>query len=191
MSLNEEQNLIKICQNGDLSAFSGLYSLYLDKIYRFIYYRIGHKETTEDITSQVFLKALKNIALSDFSNNNFSAWVYKIAYNLIVDYYRSNKKTIEIEKVFDLSTNLDLLDELDKSKKVKIIKDSLTYLSPKQKDVLIMRVWDELTYKEISEINGESEASCKVAFSRALVKIKENLPLEYFVLLIILNIIKN
>lgn len=191
MSSQEELNLIKDCQNGNLASFSKLYDLYLDKIYRFIYYRVSHKETAEDLSSQTFLKALKAIDSADFSEKNFSAWIYKIAYNLIIDYYRSDKKEMELDKVLNLSTKGSLLEEADKNRKIELIKKAMTFLSPKQRDVIIMRVWDELTYKEISAISGNSEENCKVIFSRAVLKLKESLPVEYFVLLFVLNILKN
>jgi RNA polymerase sigma-70 factor (ECF subfamily) len=191
MSSQEELSLIRDCQNGNLASFSKLYDFYLDKIYRFVYYRVSHKETAEDLSSQTFLKALKAIGSADFSEKNFSAWIYKIAYNLIIDHYRSDKKEMELDKVLDLSAKENLLEEVDKNKKIELIKKAMTCLSPKQRDVVIMRVWDELSYKEISGISGDSEENCKVIFSRAVSKLKENLPIEYFVLLFALNILKN
>ncbi len=191
MSSQEELNLIKNCQNGNLSSFSDLYDSYLDKIYRFIYYRVSHKEIAEDLSSQTFLKALKAIDSADFSEKNFSAWLYRIAYNLVIDYYRSDKKEMSLEKVLDLSTKNNLTEEVDKKRKIELIKGAMKFLSQKQKDVLIMRVWDELSYKEISEISGDSEENCKVIFSRAVLKLKQNLPVDYFILLLILNILKN
>lgn len=191
MSSQEELNLIKQCQEGDLAAFSGIYDLYLERIYRFIYYRVSHKETAEDLSSQTFLKALKAIESADFSSKNFSAWIYKIAYNLIIDYYRADKKEMNLDKILDLSSSDDLLSQADKELKLDLIKKAMEFLSPKQKDVLIMRVWDELSYKEISLISGESEDNCKVIFSRSINKLKENLPLEYMALLLLFNILKN
>lgn len=191
MSSQEELGLIKDCQNGNLASFSRLYDFYLDKIYRFIYYRVSHKETAEDLSSQTFLKALKAIDSADFSEKNFSAWIYKIAYNLIIDYYRSDKKEMELDKILNLSTKENLLEEADKNRKIELIKKAMSFLSPKQRDIVIMRVWDELTYKEISAISGNSEENCKVIFSRAVLKLKENLPVEHFALLFVLNILKN
>ncbi|PKM91155.1 hypothetical protein CVU82_03840 [Candidatus Falkowbacteria bacterium HGW-Falkowbacteria-1] len=190
MNMQEEQKLIEKCQNGDFSAFSGLYDAYLSKIYRFVYYRVSHKETAEDLSSQVFLKALKAIGSADFSEKNFSAWLYKIAYNLLIDHYRGNKKDIDLEKAFNLSSDSDLMLDVDKKQRIETLKKAVNILSPKQRDIVIMRVWDELSYKEISVINGDSEDSCKVSFSRSLNKIKESLPLEYFILIFLLNILK-
>lgn len=190
MSSQEELTLIKQCQNGDLSSFSYLYDLYLEKIYRFIYYRVSHRETAEDLSSQTFLKALKSISSSNFSGKNFSAWLYKIAYNNVIDHYRSNKKEMDLDKVFDLSSDENLPEQTDKNQRIDLIRKATEFLSPKQKDVLIMRVWDELSYKEIALISGDSEENCKVIFSRAVDKLKDSLPLEYFVLLLLLNLFK-
>lgn len=186
----EELSLIKNCQSGDLSSFSVLYDFYLDKIYRFIYYRVSHREVAEDLSSQVFLKAIKAISSADFTDRNFSAWLYKIAYNLIIDHYRSEKKDINIDDVINYFSGQDLLLEVDKNRKVELIKEAMNFLNAKQKNILIMRVWDELSYREISNITGDSEANCKVVFSRTVSKLKDNLPIEYLFVLLIFNILK-
>ena len=98
---SKEQKLIKDCLGGDLKKFGGLYELYIDKIYKFIYFKTHHKETAEDLVSQTFFKALENIKGFDPSKGKFSSWLYRIARNCVIDYYRTKKAKIDIYDTWD------------------------------------------------------------------------------------------
>ena len=90
---DRERKIISECKAGQSEAFSQMYDLYVKKIYKFIFYKTFHTQTAEDLTSEVFYKALKNIDKFDFKYK-FSTWIYKIAQNAITDYFRTYKKTI-------------------------------------------------------------------------------------------------
>lgn len=182
-----EQELILNCQKGDSSAFSELYNNYFEKIYRFIYYKTTHKETCEDITSLTFTKALEKINSFDSSSGYFSAWLYKIARNNIADYYRSRNETVNIEDNFMFTDNQKLEDKINDKQQLDKIKEKLETLNPQQKEIVIMRVWNELSYKEISQIVGKSEASCKMTFSRAIKQLKISLALLIIFISLFIN----
>ncbi|MEK9181005.1 MAG: sigma factor [Patescibacteria group bacterium] len=78
---NSESELIIACQKGELENFGQLYDQYIDKIYRFIYYRTRHKETAEDLTAQTFQKALEGVCGYNAGRGRFSSWLYQIARN--------------------------------------------------------------------------------------------------------------
>jgi RNA polymerase sigma-70 factor (ECF subfamily) len=183
-----EEKAIENCKAGQLDDFEILYDKYFQKIYAFIYYRVGHRETAEDLTGLAFMKAIENI--NKFKVGTFSSWLYKIARNNVIDHYRTDKSKlhVDINDAFGLGCLDQGLSTLDNTVVVAQIKEFLESLPTLQRDIILMRVWDELSYKEIAEIVGKSEDSCKMAFSRAIGKVRA----EFAVVLLIalVNLIK-
>lgn len=182
----KEIKIIKACQKGNLSEFSYLYDTYIDKIYQFIYYRVQHKETAEDITSRVFMKALDKIKSFKTDKGTFQAWLYQIARNSVIDNYRTSKQEIDITNIWDLASDEDVVRDIDVKDKLAQVDKYLSELKPEQREILIMRVWQGMSHKEIAEVLGKSEASCKMIFSRTINKLREEMPLALF-LTILLN----
>lgn len=162
------------CKKGDLAKFAHLYDAYIKKIYNYIYYRVQHKETAEDLTSHCFMKALENISKFDEKKGTFSSWLYKIAKNLIADHFRTFKKIADIEDIWDLSGNEDIEIDADTRMKVEKVKNYLQKLKPAHREIVIMRLWDDLSYKEIAAITGKNEGNCKMIFSRAVAEIRKS-----------------
>lgn len=182
---HNEQNLIAICQRGDKEAFGILYDKYVKKIYNFIYYKTYHKETAEDITSIVFTKALENIKNFDIEKGFFSAWLYKIARNSLIDHYRKYRNESNIDDILDLSSPHDLKKEVERSLGLGKIEAYLKNLSSIQRDIIRLRIWEDMSYKEISQILDKTEDSCKMAFSRAIKKLRDDMPLVLLLLLLL------
>lgn len=170
---------------GDQEAFSSLYNLHVKRIYDFLFFKTFNKELAEDLTSQVFLKVLKSI--KNFSSDNFSAWLYTIARNILIDHYRSHKETKNIDDCWDLLADADVLKEVSDSIALEKISKIMKSLSTIERDLLLMRLWSDLSFKEIAQILGKNEGAVKVAFARALNKLREKI--EPTLLLIILSII--
>lgn len=181
----EEQNILNECRKGNLKQFGSLYDKYVKKIYDFIYFKTFHKETAEDLASQTFLKAVENVQKFNPDKGTFSSWLYCIARNTVIDYYRTHKVEANIEDIFDLAEENDILGDLDRKANLEKVKSHLAGLTPEQREVLIMRVWQEMSYLEISEVLGKSEESCRVLFSRTLMKLKQEIPLAIFILLLL------
>jgi len=177
-----EQEIIEQCKKGNLREFEKLYDSYFEKIYRFIYYRTGHKETAEDITSQTFIKALEKIQGFDLGRGTFSAWIYCIARNKVIDHYRTRKSELDISGVWGLGK--DPNPDIEARNRLREVENYLKKIKKEQREIILMRVWDGLSYKEIAEITGKSEANCKMIFSRSIGKLKE----EIVLLLILLSI---
>lgn len=192
MTTQTSDNLTAIaCQKKDLSQFSFLYEKYVKKIYNFIYYRTFHKETAEDLTSKVFIKALENINKFNPQKGKFSSWLYQVARNIVIDYYRSQKQELNFEEFWGIASNQNLSASLDQKQAIEEIKTYLQKLDSLQRDIVIMRLWDELSYKEISQIIGKSEAACKMCFSRVMQSMRKELSVYAIVILFVLSIIKN
>lgn len=181
---NKELALIKACQSGDSEAFGQLYDQYFKKIYTFIYYKISQKEITEDLVSDTFTKALYSINKFKIDKGTFSAWLYRIARNTVIDYYRISKQTYSLDNAIEMGIENNFANDMDVAIQLNEVKDKLSQLSEQQQEIIILRVWEQLSYKEISEIIGKSEASCKMAFSRGIKELR--LSLSVLLLLAIL-----
>ncbi len=180
----EEKEIVAQVQNGDSEKFGVLYDRYIKKIYDFVYFKTNHKETAEDLVSIIFSKALKNIDKFD-NKGTFSSWIYRIARNTVIDYYRTKKSNANIEDVWDLADDSNIEIDLDSKQKLTEVKKYLSKLKSEQRDIIIMRVWQEMSYKEIAEIVGKSEANCKMIFSRVMKELREEMPLGLFILFLL------
>ena len=174
MEIDDSQN-VQACQEGNHEGFGKLYDKYVEKIYNFVYYRIQHKETAEDLSSLIFTKALEKINSFNASKASFSTWLYRIARNSVIDYYRTNKPTDDIEAGYEISFKQNIEAEIDAKAQLEKVKKYLNTLPERQRDIILMRVWDGLSHQKISEILEISEGNCKMTFCRAMEKLRTEL----------------
>src|SRR5437899_2687904 len=92
-----EKSVIQQAKQGNEQAFGQLYELYFEKIYKFIFFRVSHKEIDEDLAEEVFIKAWTSI--KTVKEESFSGWLYQIAKNKVIDHYRQKKTIIDIEEI--------------------------------------------------------------------------------------------
>ena len=90
--MQDEESLVRRAQQRDEDAFTQLYEVYFDRIYRYVAIKIGNKADAEDMTQQVFLNALQSISSFKWRGISFSAWLFRIAHNQVVDYLRKKTK---------------------------------------------------------------------------------------------------
>lgn len=164
--------IIEACVAGESDRFGELYDSYAQKIYSFIFHKTLHKETAEDLTSQTFLKALQKLSTFDPQKSQFNTWLFTIARNTVFDFFRSHKNTDDIDDVWDLDSGDDLTQNTDKILEQEKLRERMKALTPEQREILTLHFWQDLSYREIGEILGKTEASVKVASSRAVKKLK-------------------
>ena len=168
----------------DPKAFEAQYDAYVRKIYKYVYYRTQHRETAEDLTSQVFLKAFDKLAGFDESRGTFSAWIYGIARNALTDHYRASRDTVDIDDVWDLHSDEDIVRDVEARERVEKLRPYLQALPKDQRELIILRLWDGLSYAEIAEVTGRSEAACKMAFSRTVARLRKDVPAAILLLML-------
>jgi len=177
--MKEESELIEKAKNRDPEAFGLLYDQYLPAIYRFILLKISDKVTTEDLAHQVFLNAWQNIENYKTQGFPFSSWLYRIAHNAVIDYYRTEKKHFNLESVEEMAASNNLEGKIDQEFELKLIKTAIKELSSEHQSIIIMKFVEGLTNKEIAVALGKSEGSIKVAQHRSLKIIKKIIDGKY------------
>jgi RNA polymerase sigma-70 factor (ECF subfamily) len=172
----DDQALVVAYQEGDTNAFGVLYDRYIKKIYTFIYYKTFDAATAEDLTSTTFFKALEKIDTLDLTRGSFATWLYRIARNTVIDHYRKHHFDAQSgEDVFDLSEENRAPHDLDARHALGVVEEYLSKLTPAQREIITLRIWEERSYKEIAEIVGGTEGSVKMAFSRTIRALRHDL----------------
>lgn len=172
-----ERDSIAACQEGRLDAFDALYTAYVDRIYAYLSRRIFSREVAEDLTSITFMKALEGIRSFDPARGTFQAWLYRIARNNLIDHYRDpSRQTQDIETAWDLPGDEFASHAASLAVDATLLHAALSHLSPLQREVVRLRVWDGLSYADIAALTGKSEGNCKVLFCRALKDLRNHLP---------------
>lgn len=167
------ENLLTKAKKGETAAFGEIYNLFFKRIYTFIYYRVSHKETAEDLTEEVFLKAYTKLS-SVKAAKSLEAWLYQIARNLVVDYYRGKKEQFGLEAVENSLVYEDtVLDTLNFNHQQTIINQLLRNLPEDYQQVIRLKFFENLSNEIIAELTGKSEGAVRVIQFRAITKLKK------------------
>lgn len=165
--------------------FEAVYTDNIDAVYKYLYRRTLVKEIAEDLTSITFMKALENFRSFDPSKGAVRAWLYRIARNSLIDHYRHpSRSTVSIENVWDLPSDELTTLAAERAIDAKAVHEGLSKLKPLQRELVLLRMWEGLSYKEISVILGKSEGNCKVLFSRTIAELRKTMPLSVLLLLL-------
>ena len=173
--LNEEEVIRKSQQNPQ--EFRVLYEKYYRLIFLFILHRVGDKETTADLTSQVFLKALLNISRYDFRGLPFSAWLYRIAINECNDLFRRTKRArlVVLEDHAAEELYEEMFEHDEKDELIRRLPVALEQLKPAELQLIELRFMEKRQFKEVAHILGITENYAKVRVYRILEKMKKSL----------------
>jgi RNA polymerase sigma-70 factor (ECF subfamily) len=170
MPLANERQLVLQAQDGNSEAFGQLYDAYMERIYRFVYFRVEDQQTAEDITSQVFLKAWSNLDRFQFSRTPYLAWLYTIAHNAVIDHYRTRKVTTALDDVqLSQPDHSELVEnEIDLTAEMQSVKTALQSLTDDQQKVLTLKFIEGMSNNEIARHLGKREGAIRALQMRGL-----------------------
>ncbi len=165
--------LIQRAKHGDKQAFGTLYQMYLDRIYRYIFFKTRQNRTlAEDLTSEVFVKAWQKIdtfgkSLPAGRQGSFQAWLYTIARNTLIDHIRSIHTHVVLnENIPDEKETIE--ESVDQKMTIEKVMQCLDSLTTEQREIIILRFVNDLSYKEIVHIIGKKEEAIRAMQYRAL-----------------------
>lgn len=166
-----ERELILSFQQGKYTSFEVLYKENFLKIYRYLFYKTNwNKELTQDLCSETFLSAFEGLDRFQINEkSNFSWWILSIAHHKLVDYLREKERDLLALNENIVSSNEDtLLNHLELQEETKKILSFLEELGKEKKEIIIMRIREELSYEEIAPLLWKSEEACRQLFSRTM-----------------------
>lgn len=173
----DEAGLISAAQS-DPEAFGALYERHVARIYNYIFYRTGNASEAEDLTARVFMRAQHNIPNFRDMGLPFSAWLYRIAHNLVANWHRDNQRRNEIS----LDDDIKLVQKGDQpestiidSQEMDHLLQAIRRLSPERQQLIILKFVEDMSNSEIGVIIGRSEGAVKSLYHRTLIELRQKL----------------
>lgn len=175
IKLSDKEVLTK-ASGGDHEAFGVLYERYIQRIYNYIYYRTGNHSDAEDLAARVFFRAMRHISNYQDRGLPFSAWLYRIAHNLVANWHRDNSRKKEI--ALDDGYNIQYRGELPestilKNEEAEVLLRIIHHLSPERQQLLILKFVEHLPNAEIGQIMGRTEGAIKSLYHRTLLSLRK------------------
>ena len=183
----EIEILVKRAQEKDKEAFTKLFDLYYDKVLNYVFRRVLNTEYAKDITSNTFLKVLKNLDQFEWRNGpfSFSGWIFKIATNEVNQYFRKQnryKLTIDDPDFKELGDDNKIAEEIEKKidndKYLLILNKAIKQLKPIYQDIIHLKYFEDMSYEEISQVLNKNESTIRVYSKRAKEELKSILEVD-------------
>lgn len=173
MHIRFDSDVIKRVRKGDRAAIGALFERYHTGIFRYLYYKVGDVHTAEDLTSEVFLRLLRSLTQQRPDSLQPQAWLYKIARNLAIDYYRKHQTHQPVALEENLSLN-ELVDtNVEHSLNNQVLYKAVNTLPFDQREVIILRFVNNLPIAEAAHVMERSEDAIKGLQRRALMSLRQ------------------
>lgn len=177
MTLSDDE-AIQRAREGDTEAFSVLYERFVTRIYNYIYYRTGNPHEAEDLTSRVFHRALHHINRYDNRGIPFSAWLYRIAHNLVANWHRDNSRRKEVPlddyTQHPQRTQAPEASVVDNQEMEALLK-AIRRMPPERQQLLILKFVEGMSNAEVAVIMMRSEGAIKSLYHRTLLALRDEL----------------
>ena len=171
-----EESLVRRAQKNDPEAFAQLYEENFNKIYRYLALRVGNEMEAEDMTQQVFLKALQSISSFRWKGVPFSAWLFRIAHNQAVDHLRKKGKRVSVP-LDDSLASADAGPHATTERKIDVerLREATKRLTEAQREVISLRFTSELSIAQVAKIMGKSQGAVKALQHSAVVALRRTM----------------
>ena len=168
-----EELLLEQAKEFDLTALGELYDLYSTRIYNYIYHRVGHAATAEDLTTGVFLRMLEAIRSDKAWRTSFSGWLFRIAHNLVVDHYRSqkNKEHLQLDERL-VAVQGEPEWEVEKEISRQELRKAINDLTEEQAQVVTLRFLEGLSVAEVADVLDKTAVAVRGLQYRAMVSLR-------------------
>ena len=167
------EKYVKHAQEGDEDSFGFIYDIFIEKIYKYVFYRVPEEEA-EDVVAEIFIKAWKNIKkYTPQKGARFNSWIFKIAQNSIIDFHRKKKETLELNEDVKDDAKKSLVKEINLKINHESVLKALSHLKENYREIIVMRYLEDLQYSEISKILGKTEGSIRISIMRGLNEIRK------------------
>jgi RNA polymerase sigma-70 factor, ECF subfamily len=165
--MDDELDLLKRARSHDPAALGEIYDRYAGRLYSYIYAQIGHRETAQDMAAEVFLSMLQALDKGSFARTSLSAWLYQIAHNQVVDYYRRHRPIL-IPVDSEMGVDDSPVEVVERRWDQRRVRQGLACLSLDQRRVLVLRFGQKMKAKEVAEVLGKTEDAVRKLQCRAL-----------------------
>lgn len=157
------------------NAFAELYHRHVTNVYRYLLVRVGTVDDAQDLTTQTFLAALRNIS-SYQGVGKFRSWLLGIARRKVADYFRQRRETLPLEMAEHVPhSNVPLEEYIDRQLRLDMVAQMLLDLSPERAEALALRLFGQLSVTEVAQVMGKSEAAVKMLIYRAISQLQQRL----------------
>ncbi len=174
MSAKEDKELVIDFLNGNEAAFNLLVRKYQNKIYWYARRMLGNHSDADEVTQEVLITLYEKLNTFKFESS-LSTWIYKITNSKTLNLIRKQKvrEFMSLDKIFNKSTSDDIINDFENAEKLELLEKALKQIPPKQREVFVLRHFEELSYNEIAEITGKAVGTLKANYFHALKKITE------------------
>lgn len=176
----QETQLVRRARSRDQEAFSELYTLYFDRIYRYVRLKVGSTTESEDITSGVFLSAWRTIhQFAPQRESSFAAWLFRLAHNAVIDRYRRARDILSLDST-DKQPVIHAVqpgpeDQVEHQFDIDELYTALQSLTPEQREVVLLRFVEGLSAREVGDIMGKQEGAVRGMQFRAIESLRRAL----------------
>ena len=175
MEKSEIENLVKKAQKNCEKSFAQIFDFFFEKIFKYVDNRV-EKSETEDLVSEIFLRVTRNLKkYFPKKNAGFSSWIFRIAHNAVIDFYRKKQEFFEFddENLVAIDENLSPNYFANKNFDTKKMQNLLQKLSPKYREILELKFLENFSNLEVAKITGKSVGNVRITQMRALKEMKK------------------
>lgn len=179
-----DEAALTLAGKGDQHAFGILYERYVGRIYNYVYYRTGNQNDAEDLTARVFFRAMGHITNYQDRGLPFSAWLYRIAHNLVANWHRDNSRKPEIpldDSILAMHRSGEhpeaaLVNNEERERLLRVIRN----LPPERQHLLVLKFVEHMSNAEIGQVMGRTEGAVKSLYHRTLLSLRDELDEQIF-----------